>query len=714
VRINYPRSDRQGWRRFIPSWKLVLGTILTLTGLGLLAGLALAAWAWLTIDIPEENEVASAQSTIIYWNDGKTELARIGDTNRVYAQIEAIPEQMRLAVVSAEDRRFFEHSGFDVEGLGRAVLNNLTGGSQQGGSTITQQYAKNAFLSSERTYVRKAKELVLALKLESSLSKDQILERYLNVIYFGRGAYGVQTAAEAYFGVDAEDLTLEQSAVLAAIINAPGAFNPDKNMAALQERYRYVLGAMLEEGHITQSEHDAAVKDFPEIKERSEHPRYGGTNGFLIKAVEQELLAQGFDEHQVYGGGLRVTSTFDRKAQAAAVDAVTEEGPTTGMEGVRIGLAAVQPVTGEVVAMYGGADYLEDSLNNATQATYQAGSTFKPFGLVAATEDGIGLNSLWPGNSGTVVNGYTVNNYGGNSYGPLISLLKGTENSVNTVYVSVEAETGVPAVQDAALRAGIPQQTPGMDNNDLTFVLGTASPHTIDVAHAYSTFAARGDRSNATTVLRSVDSAVGDQLYKQTRQTTRAFEQDTADVVNLALQSVVQNGTGRPAQAVGRPVAAKTGTSDEYRSSWFAGYVPQLAAAVSFGKSGPNGEELSLSGVGGMAQFYGSGFPARIFTAFMRSALADVPVETFPLPENPPTGGGAATPAPRPTASAPAEVPTTAPPTEAPTTAPPVAPTTQAPTTAPPVAPTTQAPTTAPPTDAPTTAPPTDQGSPAP
>jgi membrane peptidoglycan carboxypeptidase len=668
VRINYPRSDREGWRRFIPSWKLVLGTLATLFGLGLAVVVAVGTWAWLTIDIPEENEVASAQTTVIFWNDGKTELARIGDTNRIYVPISDIPDDMQKAVVAAEDRRFYEHSGFDVIGLSRAVLNNLTGGSRQGGSTITQQYAKNAYLSSEQTYIRKVKELVMALKLELSLSKDEILERYLNTIYFGRGAYGVQTAAEAYFGVDAKDLTLEQSAVLASIINAPGAFSPDTNMEALQTRYRYVLGAMLEEGYITQAEYDAAVDNFPEITKKKESQRYGGTRGFLIKSVEQELSRLGFSEQEIYGGGLRVTSTFDRTAQRAAVSAVRDEAPTTGMQGVRIGLAAVQPVTGEVVAMYGGANYLADSLNNATQATYQAGSTFKPFGLAAATEDGIGLDSLWPGNTGIEVDGYVVNNYGDNSYGELITLLKGTEQSVNTVYVSVEAETGVPPVQDAALRAGIPAATPGMDNDGLTFVLGTASPHTIDIAQAYATFAARGERANATTVIRKVNSRAGVMLYQRTNNTSRTFDQNTADVVNFALQSVVQNGTGAPAQAVGRPVAGKTGTTDFYKSSWFAGYVPQLAAAVSFGKSGENGQELSLSGVGGMAQFYGSGFPARIFTAFMRAALVDVPVETFPLPEDPPSGGGASV-APTPSATEPTDEPSPTPtPTPTPTT----------------------------------------------
>ncbi len=634
----------------MPSWKLVLGTFAALTGVGLLLGGLLFAYAWVTIDIPEENEVAAAQTSIIYWNNGKTELARLGDTNRISVPIDEIPEEMQHAVVAAEDRRFYEHHGFDVVGFTRAMWNNLTTGSTQGGSTITQQYAKNAFLTQEQTLTRKLEELVLSLKLEIVLTKDEILERYLNTIYFGRGAYGVETASEEYFGISASDLTLEQSAVLAAIINAPGNYNPETNMDALQDRYAYVLNAMFEEGYITAEERDAALDNFPEIDERKDSERYAGPDGFLIRSVQDELVALGFSEEEIDGGGLRIVSTFERQAQKAAVAAVKDQAPTTGMEGVRIGLTAVEPGTGEVVAMYGGADYLEDSFNNATQARYQGGSTFKPFGLVAATDDGIGLDSLWPGNSPTTVANYEVNNYGNNSYGAAVTLLRGTEQSINTVYVSVENETGVPPVQEAALAAGVPADSPGW-TDDLTFVLGTTSVHTIDITRAYATFAARGERAPTTTI-RSVASPDGSELYERPDAAEQTIDQNTADVVNYALQSVVTNGTGAPARNLGRPVAAKTGTTDEYRSSWFAGYVPQLAAAVSFGKSGPDGEELSLSGTGGLNEFYGSGFPARIWTAFMVGALANTEVQDFVAPTDIPTGGGIATPEPSPSASA--------------------------------------------------------------
>ncbi len=640
VPIDYPRAGRQGLSRFIPSWKLVLGSLLTLGLAAVVVGALAFALAWFTTDIPEESEVAVAQTSIVYWNDGNSELARLGDTNRISVPLSDVPEHVRYAVLAAEDRTFYQHHGFAVTGFLRALWTNLTTGSSQGGSTITQQYAKNAFLSAEKTYVRKFKELVLSSKLEAQLSKDEILQRYLNTIFFGRGAYGIQTAAEAYFDTDAQDLTLEQGAVLAAIINAPGQFNPDSNLERLQGRYAYVLEGMADEGWVTPAERDAALDAFPEIAERRANQKFGGPNGYLLRMVQDEVLSMGFTEAEVEGGGLRIVSTFDRRAQRSAVAAVKDQGPRTGTDGLRIGLAAVEPVTGEVVAIYGGADYLENQLNNATQAISQAGSTFKPFGLAAAVEEGIGLDSLWPGNSPHTVGGWDVVNYADNSYGELITLLKGTEQSVNTVYVELTNAVGVDRVRDSALRAGQPQDPPGWGGDDhRTVVLGTASPHTIDVANAYATFASRGQRAGPT-VIRRVGTAEGGLLYERENEPQRAFDENVCDVVNSALQSVVRNGTGSPAAALGRPAAAKTGSTDSYLSAWFAGYTPQLAAAVSFSKDDVEGNPISLSGTGGMSAFYGSGYPARVWTAFMRGALEGAPVLAFEEPSNPPSGGG--------------------------------------------------------------------------
>ncbi len=671
MKVDYPRSARQGWTRFIPSWRLALGSALAVGLAAVLGALIVFAVTWSRLDIPAESEIATAQTSIVYWNDAETEMARLGDTNRISVPLADVPLDVQHAVLAAEDRSFYEHGGFAVKGFLRAVWANLTTGESQGGSTITQQYTKNAFLTSEKTYSRKLDELVLSLKLEDQLDKDQILERYLNTIYFGRGAYGIQTAAETYFGTQAKDLTREQSAVLAAIINAPGLYSPDAHRDRLEARYGYVLDGMVEQGWLTPQQRDDAAGSFPKVLKRRTSQTFAGPNGYLLAAVKQEVLAKGFTEDQVDAGGLRIVSTFDKRAQKAAVSAVKEAGPTTGAKRLRIGLASIVPGSGEVVAMYGGADYLKNPLNNATQAIAQAGSTFKPFALAAAVQAGIALDSQWPGNSPHTVNDYTFQNYANSSYGPSVSLLRGTENSINSVYVEVENRVGVAAVRDMALRAGIPETTTGWDTTDnLTFVLGTASPHTLDVANAYATFAARGVRATPTT-LRRVGTADGRTLYAATSTGQQTIDENTADLVNHALQSVVANGTGRPAQALGRPVAGKTGSTDEYLSAWFAGYTPQLATAVTFSKDDRAGNPVSLSGTGGMPQFYGSGFPARVWTAYMIGALEGTPVQQFTTPTAFPAGAGLL-PAPQPTPIQP-DPPAPAPAPPAPTEAPPAA-----------------------------------------
>ena len=648
MKIDYPRDARQDWTRFIPSWRLILGAAVTVGSVAVVSVLIVFAVTWSRLDIPQESDIATAQTSIVYWNDAETEMARLGDTNRISVPLAEVPLHVQHAVLAAEDRSFHEHSGFAVKGLVRAVWANLSTGQSQGGSTITQQYTKNAYLTSEKTYSRKLDELVLSLKLENQLTKDQILERYLNTIYFGRGAYGIETAAETYFGARAKDLTLEQAATLAAIINAPGRYAPDTHGDRLEARYAYVLDGMVEQGWLTPQQRDDALGSFPKVAKRRTAQTFAGPTGYLLAAVKREVLSKGFTEEQVEAGGLRIVSTFDQQAQDAAVAAVKQVGPTTGAKRVRIGLASVVPGSGEVVAMYGGADYLKNPLNNATQAIAQAGSTFKPFALAAAADAGIALESQWPGNSPHTVNNYTFQNYANTSYGPSVSLLQGTENSINSAYVEVENRVGVTAVRDMALRAGIPDSTAGWDTtDDLTFVLGTASPHTLDVANAYATFAARGTRATPTT-LRGVSTADGRALYTPTNAPERTIDENTADLVNHALQSVVTNGTGSPAQALGRPVAGKTGSTDDYLSAWFAGYTPQLATAVTFSKDDKAGNPVSLSGTGGMPQFYGSGYPARVWTAYMIGALDGTPVLPFTTPTTFPTGAGLLTPPPPP------------------------------------------------------------------
>jgi membrane peptidoglycan carboxypeptidase len=629
--VNYPRRNRTGLRRWIPSFKqiLLLG-VFGFLGLFVMLGLAVRF-----THIPEPSEVSQAQATILYFDDGKTEMARLGEANRIAIHIDQIPLSAQRAVLSAEDRQFYSHGGFSPKGIGRALFNNVTGSSTQGGSTITQQYAKNAYLTSNRTVVRKLKELVLSIKLETANSKDQILERYLNTIYFGRGAYGIESAANVYFGRTIAHLTLEQQAVLASIIQAPNGLAPETNESGLKERWNYVLNGMVKQGWLKRTERNQMV--FPDIKPYNQSDTYGGSRGYLVEQARKALLALGISEDQINRSGYKVVTSFNRRAQAAAVEAVKVQGPHSGTQGLRIGVASVRPSTGEVVAIYGGADFLQNQVNNATQAIGQAGSTFKPFALAAGLENDIRLTDTFSGVNGTYVGNYRVVNYSNESFGSRITMLRATEESVNTAYEQMTARIGPEKVKDALIRAGIPETAVGLDPN-VTITLGTASPHVVDVASAYATIANRGKRVELT-YLKSVVAPDGTVKFELNPEPVKAFTTQISDTVSYALQRVVQYGTGRAALALGRPAAGKTGTTDDNKSAWFAGFTPDLATAVMLVKDGPNGDPISLSGTGGMSTVYGGSFPARIWTAYMQGALSGLPVSQLPpLPPNVPSG----------------------------------------------------------------------------
>ena len=626
MRINYPRSERDGVMRFVPSGRQFLALVGMGFGLLLLAFLVLYA----LVKVPTPNEFSTAQTTVVTYADGKTEIARVADANRTSIPLSDVPLVVQREVLAAEDRDFYEHGGFSASGIARAAWNNIIGGSTQGGSTITQQYAKNAYLTQDRTLTRKAKELVLSIKLSQTRSKERILEDYLNTIYFGRGAYGIEAAAQAYFKIPASELNSTQGAVLASLIRSPAGYAPETNKDRLQGRWSYVLDGMVTKGWIT--EKFRARQKFPKIAKRTGGNRLAGDNGFLVDMARRELSALGFSEEEVARGGYRITTTFDQKAMNAARTAVDEKGPETGAAGLRIGIAAVQPGTGAVLAIYGGDDYLTDQFNNATQGIVQAGSTFKPFALAAALENDVSLYDRFSGVDGTTFtfpgfSPYKVNNFDGYSAGGSISLLRATESSVNTAYVDLESQITPEAVVDSAIRAGIPGTTAGL-NAGPTTVLGTSSPHTIDMAAAYATFAARGLQANPY-VISSVRNASGGLLYSKRPEVSRAYDADVASQVTYALTQVVQNGSGFAAQGLGRPAAGKTGTTNSNLSAWFVGYTPEIAVAVSMAKSTPTGGLQTLRGTGGMTRVTGGSFPARMWTAMVRAFLKDTPVQQF-------------------------------------------------------------------------------------
>jgi len=603
--------------------------------IGLVVVIIAFIYAVRTTTVPTASAVSQAQTTIIYYDDGRNEIGRLGEANRVSVALTQVPLDTQHAVLAAEDRTFYQHGGFSPKGLARAFYSTVFKHSTQGGSTITQQYAKNAYLTADRTYKRKIKELLLSMKLETVTSKNKILEDYLNTIYFGRGAYGIETAANQYFGKPVRKLSVEQSAMLAAIIQAPNGLAPEKHLPELTSRWNYVLDGMVTSGWLSADKR--ATMTFPKIKKYSPPNTFGGPTGFLVEQTRKALLDQGITEDEINRAGYRVITTFNKKAETAAINAVNQEGPKSGTTGLRIGLASVRPNTGDVVAIYGGADFLKNQVNNATQAIGQAGSTFKTFTLAAALENKVSLASTFSGKNHTKVRGFDVVNDMGQSYGDKITVLKGIEESVNSVFIQIADKIGLETAEQGALRAGMPSSTAGLQPN-LAFTLGTASPHVVDVAGAYATFAGRGVQVSPhyiNKVLTRNDNIV----YEYKATPVQAFSTDVADTVNFALQQVVKFGTGRYATNLGRPAAGKTGTTDDNKSAWFTGYTPDLATSVMLIKDGPDGNPVTLHGVGGMFRVFGASFPTRIWTAYMKAALEGTPVSNFaPLPKGQPNG----------------------------------------------------------------------------
>ena len=612
--------------------KLIRAAIF-LAGFGFIAGSTLFAFAWFTVSIPDPNAYVNSQSTIIQYSNGE-EIGRIGSQNRQILPLAEIPLDLRNAVMAAEDRNFYSNKAFSVTGIARALINNLKSGSLngEGGSTITQQYAKTAFLSPSRTIQRKIKELVISLKLENSLSKDQILENYLNTIYFGRGSYGVQTASQQYFNRNADQLTLSQIAVIASILRSPGYYDPslsEENEERLKNRYQYVINGMLEKKWITPEQ--AAKTKFPTVIPRTKSGQLSGPKGHIVAAVQKEMGKLGFTEDQLLVGGLVIKTTLDQRAQQSAVDAVTRLYPKKAPANLHIGLAAIRPGTGEIIAMYGGADYLERQLNDATQSIALAGSTFKPFAIIAALEAGIPLTSMWNGDSPQTFDDLgkpdEVSNYGNEGWGQ-IDLLEATKHSINTVFVPLGQFAGLEKVVDVARRAGIPESIAMVPSPSV--VLGVASPHVMDVASAYATFAAQGIYSKPY-LIASVTGPNKGVLYEGESQTQEVFSKDVMADLTYALKGTVTGGTGSAALKLGRPAAGKTGTSQSNASAWFSGYTPQLAASVALFRDSAS---ESLNGIGGLTSVTGGTFPARIWTAFMQGALKGQPTMSFPAPAN--------------------------------------------------------------------------------
>jgi membrane peptidoglycan carboxypeptidase len=675
------------------------------------------AYLYKTTKLPDANADFETNTSFVYYDDGKggqgDQIGQYAIQNRDAINYDQMPQDMKDAVVAAENRTFWSDSGIDYKGIVRALFNNASGNATQGASTITQQYIKILYLTQERTYTRKLKEAILSLKLGKEVSKQEILEGYLNTIYFGRGAYGVQAAARAYFDKDAKDLTLQECATLAAIINNPSQYNPDAGKdakKALRERYRYVLSGMASAGKITSDEATKAGRKLPKFFPGQTDDKYGGQRGHVLSMVKNELTTltnkdtgEPFTESEIDGGGLRITTTFTKKAMDAAEQGVNEvrpEGKEFSDKNLHIGVASVDVGTGAVRGIFGGQDYLQSEINWAI-AGGQAGSSVKPFSLAAALKAGYSLKDTFDGNSPyELEDGTEIRNEQDNSYGSAVNLLKATEDSINTAFTDLTVsmpdgpqkilemmnKMGIPPNKGPGKHYGFPRASAGLDPFP-SITLGSATISPVNMANGYATIA-NGGRFHAPFIIEKVTSKDGEVLYDHSESDQQVIDQeqgtDIAADVSYALQQVVQQGTGTAALGLGRPAAGKTGTAtngkDQVDSAWFTGYTPQLSTSVMYVR-GKGNEQLD----GWLPSYFGGDYPADTWTDIMKRDMEGVDVEEFPPPAyvdgEAPESGHQPTLPPSPTKKpTPTETPTTEQPTKTPTVVPTPTPTPPTPT----------------------------------
>ncbi|MGH9186253.1 MAG: transglycosylase domain-containing protein, partial [Acidimicrobiales bacterium] len=587
--------------------------------------------------------------------NGGNAIARLsGEQDRDYVSLDEVAPVLIEAVLASEDRDFYAHAGIDPVGIMRAAWTDIRGGDfSQGGSTITQQYVKNVYLSRERTITRKVREAVLAMKLERELSKDEILERYLNTIYLGRGAYGVSAAAQAYFGKGVGQLDLAEAAYLAGLIRAPEGADAVRQPEEATRRRRTVLVAMRQEDYIDGDEYEAAaaepwvVATLPDgsdgtVLPRTEKQGYGQVRGasigtdYFVDYVYQQLTGPlGFTESQVYSQGLRVYTTIDLTAQQAAWDAVTTTLPDAATDPLA-SLVAVDD-SGFIRAMIGGRDYRTTQFNlavpNRGTRGQQAGSAMKPFVLATAVKQGISLQSKFLGPAELVLpranagEDWTVHNYAESEQG-LLTVLDATRVSSNTAYAQLMLEVGPENVVEMAQQMGITSPLDAVN----ALVLGTEEVYPLEMASAFSTFANEGTHIAPTAILRVEDSA-GDVLWSTNAARTQVLTPAEDVQVVHALRQVIAGGTGSSAD-FGKPAAGKTGTTQDYLDAWFVGFTPNgWTAAVWMGYDtvkDENGEDQAvyMDDVRGR-QVTGGSFPADIWRRFMSAWTDGVDVGSF-------------------------------------------------------------------------------------
>ncbi|GAA4130555.1 transglycosylase domain-containing protein [Actinomadura keratinilytica] len=674
------KPPKAGWRRYAPSWKILAG----LTALVMLAGVTLFAVGYTMTPMPTKPQdgVTDEGSAILY-ADGKTPIVRLG-AHRESVPLDKVPEHVRNAVLAAEDRGFYQESlGVSPKGLARAVFKTAIGGDTQGGSTITQQLARNYYkgLSQDRTLSRKIKEIFVSLKIGEKLSKDKILEMYLNTVYFGRQANGIQAAARAYFHKDVGKLTVAEGALLAAMIQRPTYFKTqgnDEANRALRARWKYVLDGMVEMGAL--SEADRQRQKFPLTEREWTDTKQTNQTGFIKERVMDELRQIKGLPDDVENAGLRITTSLDPRWMSYARQAMAEAGVKNWPKNIGTGLIAVDPENGEIKAFYGG-DPKRSQVDTVFTPGAQVGSSFKPYVLATALKSGQSIKSTIDGHSPQCFDGsgeshpissscYTVNNDEGDPPMGVIDLVTATEKSVNTAYVKLGLKLGLDRVAETAEEFGIPKRylDPHRDAGGLS--LGIANIPAVYQAAGYAAFA-NGGTSVTPHLIRKVQVKTEDGTYRTIPlpwgkdKGERILTQDQAAQATYAMRKVVTSGTATNAQlSDGRQVAGKTGTTDRNAAAWFVGYIPQLSTAVTmFNKNG----QKPITGIPGFQgnSIYGGTVPAKIWKNFMEKVIAgeNLQPETFPQPtysdtaakawDTPPPPSPSPTPTPSPSQTCP-------------------------------------------------------------
>ena len=611
------RRSKHGARQGKAGLRLgVVGTVIV----GALVACCIAVVALCTVwlqDLPDYNDASAynyAEKTKVYANDGSTLLAEFYLENRDPIDLEDMGTYVTKGTVATEDERFYQHNGIDLMGIARAVWVNVTHTGHEGASTITQQFVRNTILAdeaTESTLKRKVREAYIAIKLEETYSKDEILQMYLNTINYGQGAYGIQAAAQRYYSKDAKDLTIAQAATLIGIPQSPTYNNPIDNPKNCQNRRNLVLDRMLSNGVITQEEHDAAQAEDLNLNVSSVSTGDGMYKYKYFTSYVRETLLKEYSTDEVFKGGMTVVTTLDPKVQDAAEQAAQAKLKTLSSN-LELAMVSVDPDTGYIKALIGGRDYDTNEFNLATQSKRQPGSSFKTFTLLAALNDGVSPDTNLNCSGHVNINGWQVENYGGTDYGTR-SIKSAFAVSSNTGFAELCTEIGPEKVADMAKKCGIESNLDAYPS----ITLGSEEVSVREMAQAYATIANGGTKREAVCI-ESIKDSNGATIYQADTKGEKVLDTALTQAATDVMEGVVTNGTGRGAAiSNGQPVAGKTGTSENWRDKWFCGITPQLSTAIWIGGR----DEVQMPSSVACDGVYGS---------FMSQVLAGQPIEEFP------------------------------------------------------------------------------------